>query len=73
MKWVLFDYLITYFEFKSRLPIPEFSGYHCTMIKFYKTLFDFHNTIIKSYDSGRIKKRITEIGLTFFLVFNQLF
>ena len=26
----LFDYLITYFEFKSRLPIPEFSGYHCT-------------------------------------------
>ena len=32
MKWVLFDYLITYLEFKSRLPIPEFSGYHCSLV-----------------------------------------
>ena len=24
-----FDYFILEFEFKSRLPIPEFSGYHC--------------------------------------------
>ena len=24
------DYFKSYLEFKSRLPIPEFSGYHCS-------------------------------------------
>ena len=30
------------------------------MIKFYKTSIDFHNTVIKSNDSGRIKNRIMD-------------
>ena len=43
----LFDYLITYLEFKSRLPIPEFSGYHCIisdkMLVVPKCFYQFEN------------------------------
>ena len=32
-------------EFKSRLPIPEFSGYHCIYLKFWTTALNKSGTV----------------------------